>query len=57
MIVDSSAVVAVVFTESGSWPAWLNAAARAIEKQPACAAAISSSGLVPSPLSNRDANE
>lgn len=29
----------------------------AIEKQPACAAAINSSGLVPAPFSNREMNE
>jgi len=48
---------AVVLTESGSWPAWLSSPASAMEKQPACAAAISSSGFVPSPLSKREAKE
>jgi hypothetical protein len=48
---------AVVLTESGTCSSALSAAASAIEKQPACAAAISSSGLVPSPLSKREAKE
>src|SRR6478672_7661268 len=41
----------------GLCPARPSAAASAIEKQPACAAPISSSGLVPEPSSNRDTNE
>src|SRR6202034_3227047 len=32
-------------TDSGGWPAWARRLARAIEKQAACAAAISCSGL------------
>ena len=42
---------------SGVWPRFPSSAERAIEKQPACAAAISSSGFVPSPSWNRDWNE
>jgi hypothetical protein len=38
--------------EEGGWPASLSARLSAIEKQAACAAASSSSGLVPSPCSN-----
>src|SRR4029453_18462166 len=41
----------------GLWPARPSAAASAIEKHPACAAPINSSGLVPAPLSKRDTNE
>ena len=48
---------AVVSTDSGACPACSSPSASAIEKQPAWAAAISSSGLVPSPSSNRDAAE
>src|SRR3954454_449247 len=42
---------------SGVIPALPSSAERAIEKQPACAAAISSSGLVPFPSSKRVLNE
>src|SRR6185312_13628728 len=38
-------------------PAWPRPSASAIEKQPACAGAISSSGLVPFSFSNRVLNE
>jgi hypothetical protein len=48
---------AVVSTLSGSYPALPSSPASAIEKQPACAPAISSSGLVPGPSSKRDPNE
>jgi hypothetical protein len=41
----------------GGKPAAESAAESAIEKQPACAAAMSSSGFVPGPLSKREANE
>ena len=46
----SIVTLAVVSTLSGSKPARPRFPDRAIEKQPACAAAISSSGLVPSPV-------
>ena len=49
--------VASVSTLSGVTPALPSSAERAIEKQPAWAAAISSSGFVPSPSSKRDWNE
>ncbi len=49
--------MAVVSTLSGSWPARPRSPDSAIEKHPAWAAAISSSGLVPSPSSKRDWNE
>src|SRR6185312_4283632 len=45
--------VASVSRSPGVKPAWVNAAPTAIVKQPACAAAISSSGLVPTPCSKR----
>jgi hypothetical protein len=48
---------AEVSTDRGSWPARCRSPANAIEKQPACAAPISSSGLVPEPSSKRDWNE
>src|SRR5580700_4683317 len=38
---------AVVSIRSGAWPAPASPLASAIEKQPECAAAINSSGLVP----------
>ena len=41
----------------GFIPALPSSADSAMEKQPACAAAINSSGLVPTPLSNRVLNE
>src|SRR6185436_21172344 len=43
--------------DSGVMPALPSSAENAIEKQPACAAPISSSGLVPTPSSNRVLNE
>ena len=49
--------MASVSTVSTLWPALPSSPDRAIEKQPACAAAISSSGFVPSPSSKRDWNE
>ena len=49
--------LAVVSTDVGVKPAASSPADRAIEKQPACAAPISSSGLVPVPSSKRDENE
>src|SRR5207249_10219253 len=48
---------AVVSRRVTGFPAFSNPADRAIEKQAACAAAISSSGLVPALPSNRVANE
>src|SRR6266704_1509458 len=39
----------VVLIERGAWPAWLRTSESAIEKQAACAAASSSSGLVLAP--------
>jgi hypothetical protein len=52
-----SCTVAVVFTCCGVKPFLPRAALKAIEKQPAWAAAISSSGFVPLPSSKREANE
>src|SRR5882672_2319127 len=49
--------LASVATRFGVKPARLKPAARAIEKQPAWAAPISSSGLVPTPSSKRDEKE
>jgi len=49
--------VADVSMVAGGWPALVSWAARNIEKQPACAAPISSSGLVPlAAPSNLDTN-
>ena len=53
----SSVRLALVESLSGVKPARPSAAAVAIVKHPACAAAISSSGLVPTPFSNRVVNE
>jgi hypothetical protein len=53
----SKCTCASVDTRVGVMPALPSPADRAIEKQPAWAAATSSSGLVPVPLSNRDENE
>src|SRR4051794_20193959 len=53
----SSVTVAVVPMRSGVIPALPSSADKAIEKQPACAAAISSSGLVPMPSAKRVENE
>jgi len=50
----SRCTFAELVTDSGSWPAWLRTFASCIEKQPAWAAAVSSSGLVPSPSPNRE---
>ena len=52
-----STTVTVVEMLSGVSFASPNCADRAIEKQPACAAAISSSGFVPGAFSNRVVNE
>src|SRR3954469_6406679 len=49
----SSDTSAVALTSSGVKPASPSAADSAIAKQPACAAAISSSGLVPAPDAKR----
>src|SRR5882724_10970083 len=48
---------AVASRRSGLYPASPRAAERAIAKQPACAAATSSSGFVPAPDSKRELNE
>src|SRR5262245_35908157 len=48
--VFSIVIVAVVATDSGVMPALPSSAENAIEKHPACAAAISSSGFVPTPF-------
>src|SRR5947207_409663 len=48
---------AAVAIESGVRPPWPSSADSAIEKQPACAAAINSSGFVPRPFSKRVLNE
>ena len=48
---------AVVSTDVGGWPPRSSPADSAIEKHPAWAAPISSSGLVPAPSSKRDLNE
>src|SRR5947209_9804594 len=53
----SKCTVAVVRISCGLWPAWESAPAKAMEKQPACAAPISSSGFVPGPSSIRLLNE
>src|ERR1022692_2752061 len=45
---------AVTSSESAVKPAFCNSKLRAMAKQPECAAAMSSSGLVPTPSSNRD---
>src|SRR2546430_17096150 len=49
----SSVIVAVVWIDSGVRPALPSSAENAIEKQPAWAAAIISSGFVPTPFSKR----
>jgi len=49
----SSVMVHAVSMLSGVNPACVNCAERAMEKQPACAAANSSSGLVPCSFSKR----
>src|ERR1700751_1320319 len=53
----SSVSVASVESSSAVKPAFPKKADRAIVKHPACAAAISSSGFVPIPFSNRVENE
>src|SRR5262245_44007321 len=53
----SNFTLAVVLMRFAGWPAFSRLAESAIEKQPASAAAISSSGLVPFPSSKRDENE
>src|SRR5260370_40592608 len=53
----SSEIVAVVSSLLALLPALPNCAESAMVKQPACAAARSSSGLVPTPVSNRVLNE
>src|SRR6266404_5498894 len=53
----SRVMVAVVSSFCAVMPAPPSCAVRAIVKQPACAAASSSSGLVPMPLSKREWNE
>jgi hypothetical protein len=52
-----SVTIAVVLMLSGARPALPSSLDRAIEKQPACAAAISSSGLVPLACSKRVVKE
>ena len=49
--------IASVFRSPGVKPDCVKAAPTAIVKQPACAAAISSSGLVPTPSAKRVLNE
>ena len=51
-----SVTVASVWTESGGLPAFASMLESAIEKQAACAAAISCSGFEPGPSSKRDLN-
>src|SRR6266498_2056664 len=53
----SSLTLALVLIRVGLKPPFVSPAARAIEKHPACAAPISSSGLVPVPSSNLEAKE
>src|SRR5262249_8849441 len=53
----SNFTVAVVLIRFAGWPASARLAENAIEKHPASAAAISSSGLVLFPSSKRDENE
>src|SRR5690349_20588586 len=53
----SRCTAAVVCTRFGVKPARPSAADSAMEKHPACAAAISSSGFVPPPCSKREAKE
>src|SRR5207247_5262374 len=53
----SSFTVAVVVTRLAGCPAFSRLNDRAIEKQPASAAPMSSSGFVPFPSSKRDENE
>src|SRR5262249_54281949 len=53
----SNFTVAVVLTRLAGCPAFSRLNASAIEKHPASAAPMSSSGFVPLPLSKRDRNE
>jgi len=53
----SKVTAACVWMRSGVRPALPSWTENAIEKQPACAAPTSSSGLVPSPFSKRVVNE
>src|SRR5438874_11763188 len=53
----SKCTVALVRISCGLWPACESPLAKAMEKQPACAAPINSSGLVPGPSSIRLLNE
>src|SRR3984893_5443212 len=53
----SKCTLALVRISCGLWPAEERPLAKAIEKQPACAAPINSSGLVPAPSSIRLLNE
>src|ERR1044072_9877937 len=55
--VFSSVTAALVLIRSAVSPAFPSCPDSAIEKQPACAAAINSSGLVPLPSSKRVLNE
>src|ERR1044072_7648034 len=55
--VFSSVTAALVLIRSAVSPAFPSCADKAIEKQPACAAAINSSGFVPLPSSKRVLNE
>src|SRR6185295_14054494 len=57
MVPSSSDTVAVASSVSGVKPAAPSTKLNFMRKQPACAAAISSSGLVPTPCSNLDLNE
>src|SRR6185503_3072375 len=56
-VVVSRSKVASVSRSPGVKPAWLKPKLTAIVKQPACAAAINSSGLVPTPSAKRVLNE
>ena len=50
----SNLTLASVVIDSGVWPSLPSTSESAIEKQPACAAPISSSGLVPAPSCMRE---
>jgi hypothetical protein len=54
---DSNRTRASVSTDSGVLPPSASIALNCMEKQPACAAAMSSSGFVPGPSSIRERNE
>ena len=51
--VVSRVTMAEVSSVAGGWPALVSCELSAMVKQPACAAAMSSSGLVPAPSSKR----